>query len=78
MIYFLPCQALTASQEQQVVREREAKRQAGVRYQQELDEQLGAIRSKSLKELTQTMTDDELRYNSDLIRKTGLALDVSA
>lgn len=60
-------------QEQQVLEEKEAKRQNGLQYQRDLDTQLSYIRQKSMDSLTKTMTDEEMRMNAALIRKTGVS-----
>lgn len=62
------------NQELQAVKEREDKTKAGMRYQQELDAQLGFLRQRSMDSLTKTMTDDELKYNSDMLRKLGIKI----
>lgn len=56
---------------------REAKRQAGLKYQRELDEQLKQSQQRSLNSLIKTMNDREIAMNSDLIKKVskmGLAI----
>ena len=51
---------------------REAKRLAGLRYQRELDFQLGQSRERSKDALRKTMSDRERLYNSNLLLQTGL------
>ena len=51
---------------------REKKRQAGLKYQRELDYQLGQSRQRSKDALSKTMSDRERLYNSAMLIKTGL------
>jgi len=51
---------------------REAKRRAGLKYQRELDFQLGQARERSKNSLQKTMSDKERQYNSNLLMQTGL------
>ena len=53
--------------------EKRAKRtEAAATYQKDLDQQLNALRSKSLGSLEKTMSDVELDMNMSLIRKYGI------
>lgn len=45
---------------------------AALRYQHELDAQVNETRQRSIDNLVKTMTDRELKYNADLIRRTKL------
>jgi len=48
---------------------REKKRQAALRYQRELDEQLSVVRARQIQALVKTMSDEEQKYNAALKRK---------
>ena len=52
---------------------KEKKRQAALRYQRELDEQLAIVRARQIQTLVKTMSDEEQKYNAALKRKYNIA-----
>ena len=52
---------------------KEKKRQAALRYQRELDEQLALVRARQIQTLVKTMSDEEQKYNAALKRKYNIA-----
>eukprot|EP01036_Dinobryon_divergens_P033544 gene33544-43350_t len=42
-----------------------------MKYQRDLDHQLSDLRQRSMQSLQKTMTDQEEKYNSDLIKKSA-------
>jgi len=62
------------TQEKEDIAKRQAKVEAGMRYQRELDEQLRQLRLRSFNALAKTMSDQEQLYNSDLLKKTAIHL----
>lgn len=53
-----------------------AKRAAAMRYQRELDEQLGKNRQRSMDSMRKTMSANEVKMNMEMIRKLGVTVDV--
>lgn len=59
-------------EEMREMQRREAQRQKQREYQAQLDAQLNAQRQRSFDSLKKTMSQAEIKFNADLIRKTGL------
>lgn len=62
--------AILAKQEQEDISNYQKKKAYHLKYQQDLDRQLGIVKQRSLDALQKTMTEEELKYNSQLIKKS--------
>mmetsp|Transcript_13745 Transcript_13745/g.30307 ORF Transcript_13745/g.30307 Transcript_13745/m.30307 type:complete len:534 (-) Transcript_13745:226-1827(-) len=62
------------TQEVEDVQKRQAKVDAGKRYQHELDAQLQELRTRSFNSLAKTMSEQEMLYNAELLRGVGVSL----
>lgn len=51
------------------------KKAAHAKYKYDLDNQLNELQRRSLDSLTKTMSEREIKFNADLIRKTGVNLN---
>lgn len=67
-------QQLLKDDEQKEQLRREKQRAAQMNYQRALDQQVHEIRQRSFDSLAKTMSEQEIKYNSDLIKKTALVL----
>uniref|UniRef100_A0A7S3GV59 Trichohyalin-plectin-homology domain-containing protein n=1 Tax=Spumella elongata TaxID=89044 RepID=A0A7S3GV59_9STRA len=65
---------MLSDQEKEDQHKRQMKMEAGKRYQQELDAQLKELRDRSFASLAKTMSEQEMLYNSDLLKKTAVNL----
>mmetsp|Transcript_2371 Transcript_2371/g.3728 ORF Transcript_2371/g.3728 Transcript_2371/m.3728 type:complete len:557 (-) Transcript_2371:102-1772(-) len=63
---------MLADQEQEDIAKRQADVAAHKKYQMDLDEQLRELRTRSFNSLAKTMSVEEMKYNSDLLKKTSV------
>jgi len=67
-------QQLLQDQEKQENERREKQRLAQLEYQRALDMQVKELRQRSFDSLQKTMSEQEIKYNADLIKKTAVVL----
>lgn len=61
--------------EQEDVDKDQKKRDAAMRYQRELDQQLTATRQRSIDSMRKTMSTEEVRMNSNMLRTLGVTVE---